>query len=337
MATAFSPASASTLSAPTPKQITDAEVKGFVDNGFHVGEGLISAAELEELKTDMVKLARGGYPCKSLQPLPAAMTDREILENILCLHQPHFLSPVMRKFAEHPLICSMLSRITAAHLPHWDGSVKCMQTMLFVKPPGKQGQAWHQDERYIPTRDRSLIGAWIAIDDATIENGCLWVVPGSQQSGYLFPTKDHGQPHEYDSSDMAIGFDDTKAVPVEVKAGSVVFFNGYLLHKSLKNRSQIFRRALVSHYMNAWSLLPWYETDTPKGRTSIGLADARGVIQVAGTDPYAWKGYEKLGDDVYLRSFAKEGETLAVTPGGDPAKEKFNADAKVQVKEPVKV
>lgn len=314
----MAPATAS--ASTSPKQITDTEVRAFVDNGFHIGEGLVSAAELEELKADMVKLARGVYPCKSLQPLPASMSDQEILQNILCLHQPHFISPVMKRFAEHPRICSVLSRITAAHLPQWDGAVKCMQTMLFVKPPGKQGQAWHQDERYIPTRDRSLIGAWIAIDDATIENGCLWVVPGSHQSGYLFPTKDHGQPQEYDSSDMAINFDDTKAVPVEVKAGSVVFFNGYLLHKSLKNRSQVYRRALVSHYMNAWSLLPWYETDTPIGRTSVGLADARGVIQVAGTDPYAWKGYDKLGDDVYLRSYAKTDEVRADTPAGPATK-----------------
>lgn len=48
-----------------------------------------------------------------------------------------------------------------------------MQTMLFVKPPGFPGQAWHQDENFIPTRDRSLCGGWIALDDATIENGCL--------------------------------------------------------------------------------------------------------------------------------------------------------------------
>ena len=322
MATATAPVSTS------PKQITDAAVRAYVDNGFHVGEGLVSAAELEELKADMVKLARGGYPCKTLQPLPDSLSDQEILQNILCLHQPHYISPVMKRFAEHPRICSVLSRITAAHLPHWDGAVKCMQTMLFVKPPGKQGQAWHQDELYIPTRDRSLIGAWIAMDDATIENGCLWVIPGSHQNGYLFQQKDHQQANEYDFAQMSFGFDDTKAVPVEVKAGSVVFFNGYLLHKSLKNRSQVYRRALVSHYMNAWSLLPWFSAETPSGATGIGTADSRSVIPVAGTDPYAWKGYAAMGDDVWLRTYAKEGDAApAATTTADPALEKFSADA----------
>src|SRR4029079_7284902 len=132
-----------------------------------------------------------------------------------------------------------LSQITAAHLPYWDGSVKCMQSMLFVKPPGCQGTAWHQDEIYIPTRDRSLIGAWIAMDDATIENGCLYVIPGSHRSGYLFPAKAHSNHEELDFAPESYGFDETKQVPVEVKAGTVVFFNGHLLHRSFKNRSNV--------------------------------------------------------------------------------------------------
>ena len=295
---------AAATSATLAHQLTDTDVKGFVDNGFHVGESLVSAAELDELKAELIKIARGEYPCASLPPVPPSRTDQDVLHNLLCVHQPHFISPVIKRFVSHPLITAVLSRITAAHLAHWDGAVKCMQTMLFVKPPGKQGQAWHQDERYIPTRDRSLIGAWIALDDATLENGCLWVVPGSHRQGYLFRTKNHEQNHEYDFGDMAYGFDEAQAVPVEVKAGSVVFFNGYLLHKSLKNRSQVYRRALVSHYMNAWSLLPWYNVETPSGSTSVGLADARGIIPVCGVDPYAWKGYSALGEDVSLRSFA---------------------------------
>ena len=122
-------------------------------------------------------------------------------------------------------ISGVLSQITGAHLAHWSGNVKCMQSMLFIKPPGYQGQSWHQDENYIPTRDRSLIGAWIAIDDAYVENGCMWVIPGSQRPGYLYPTRRHGNPDEFDTHDeMATGFDESPQIPVEVKAGSVVFF-----------------------------------------------------------------------------------------------------------------
>lgn len=293
--------------APAAPVISDAEIRHFIDQGFHVAPGLVSPADLERLKRDAADLARGKYPCKALKPLPATMSDRDIQENLLCIHQPHRVSPIMREMIHHPAIAAVLERMIAAHLPHWDGRVKCMQSMLFIKPPGKPGQAWHQDEYYIPTRDRSLCGAWIAIDDATIENGCLWVVPGSHRNGYLFPAQPPTDLDEYDGSNCCYGFDDRTAVPVEVKAGSVVFFNGYLLHKSLKNRSQVYRRALVNHYMNAWSLLPWGDLE-PRMKTgealSVATYDFRAVEQVTGVDPYADKGYV-VPDDVYLRTFNK--------------------------------
>ena len=286
------------MSVEVPKMVSEAQVRSFVEDGYLIVPDLIADSEREELKADIIKLARGGYPCAALPPADAELSDQQILEKILCIHQPHFISDVMRKYALHPKLCGVLSQITAAHLPFWDGSVKCMQSMLFVKPPQFQGQAWHQDEIYIPTRDRSLIGAWIAIDDATQENGCLWVVPGSHRSGYLYPQHPHENPDEFDFAPESFGFDESQAVPVEVKAGAVVYFNGYLLHRSRKNRSQIYRRVLVNHYMNAWSLLPW---SLKEGET-MASADRRGVLLAAGTDPYAWKGYEDLGKDVYLRT-----------------------------------
>jgi len=208
---------------------------------------------------------------------------------------------VIRKIITHPGIVGVLEQITGAHLPHWDGRVKCMQSMLFAKPPGLPGQAWHQDERYIATRDRSLIGAWIALDDANAANGCLRVLSGSHRNGYLWPTRAHGKPEEFDFSDESYGFESDAEVTIEVEAGSVVFFNGYLLHRSLRNRSTGFRRALVNHYCNAWSLLPWATSPTEKiGLFEIATHDERNVVPI-GEDPYAWKGYVDPPDRVFLR------------------------------------
>ncbi|MCC6446902.1 MAG: phytanoyl-CoA dioxygenase family protein [Armatimonadetes bacterium] len=290
-----------TLESPVievPKIVSQDEVRSFVENGYLIVPGLVSAGEVAELVEDTVAIARGKYPGDSLKPLPDALSDAEVLKNILCIHQPHYISPVMEQYVRHPKICGVLSQVTAAHLPCWDGSVKCMQSMLFVKPPGFQGQAWHQDEIYIPTRDRSLIGAWIAMDDASVENGCLWIVPGSHHNGYLYPQRKHDNPDEFDFAPESYGFDDSGEVPVEVKAGTVVFFNGYLLHRSFKNRSGIYRRVLVNHYCNAWSLLPWQvrEGESPAS------ADRRAVVPVAGRDPYAWKGYETPPRQVWLRT-----------------------------------
>jgi len=280
-----------------PQVLSPQQVRSFVEDGFLIVEDLVSAEGIQELLDDTVKLARGGYPSDNLKPLPESLSDAEVLQNILCIHQPHYISPVMLKYVKHPGICGVLSQITAAHLPFWDGAVKCMQSMLFVKPPSFQGQAWHQDEIYIPTRDRSLIGAWIALDDATIENGCLYVLPGSHRMGYLYPQRNHDQPEEFDFAQESYGFEDSAEIPVEVPRGAVVFFNGYLLHRSRKNRSDRYRRVLVNHYMNAWSLLPW---QLREGETAA-RADRRNVVPVAGRDPYSWKGYEKPGRDVHLR------------------------------------
>ena len=275
-----------------PIVVNQEQVDSYVDNGYLAVPNLLDAAELDELKQDIIKVARGGYPNLTIEPVPPELSDEEVLSKILAIHQPHYVSPIMEKYTRHPKISGVLSQITGAHLAHWSGNVKCMQSMLFIKPPGYQGQSWHQDENYIPTRDRSLIGAWIAIDDAYVENGCMWVIPGSQRAGYLYPTRKHGDPDEFDThDDMATGFDESSQIPVEVKAGSVVFFNGYLLHQSLLNRTQdSYRRVLVSHYLSSESLLPWVKTADEK---PVARVDVRRVIPVAGVDPYAWKGYEK--------------------------------------------
>ena len=281
-----------------PLELSEDEVQFFIENGYVSVPNLLETKEIEELREDTVRIARGEYPCEAVQRLSKKLSDDEILADILCIHQPHFISSTMEKYVKHPKVCGVLSQITAAHLPFWDGSVKCMQSMLFVKPPGFQGQSWHQDEIYIPTRDRSLIGGWIAMDDATVDNGCLWVIPGSHQMGYLYSQKPHGNPDEFDSADLeSYGFDETLEIPIEVKTGTVVFFNGYLLHRSRKNRGQTYRRVLVNHYCNSWSLLPWSirEGESPAN------ADRRSIIPVSGIDPYAWKGYEPTSKNIHFR------------------------------------
>ena len=285
-----------------------AMVDRFVELGYLVVPGLVGSDDVARINAELPRFARGDYPVANPEQLLVGATEAESLRHLLCVHFPHWVNPVFAAMVRHPGLAGVLSGIVGAHLAGWDGRVKAMQSMLFVKPPGMPGQAWHQDEHFIPTRDRSLCGAWIALDDATVDNGCLWVVPGSHRTGMLHPVRAHARPNLYDPAPEAYdatdpqgpGFDAAGAIPVPVAAGDVVFFNGYLLHRSLPNRTEgQFRRALVNHYCNAWSPLPW----SVPGVAS-GPPDYRAVVPVVGDDPYAWKGYAPHPGMVYLRPHA---------------------------------
>jgi phytanoyl-CoA hydroxylase len=250
-------------------------------DGFVAVEGLLGQDEVRALNADAVAIARGAHgPVIGVAPV-AGRTDGEIMNDILAIHFPHKASPVMRAAMAHPALAAVLTALIGPN-------VKAMQTMMFVKRAGMPGQAWHQDEYFIPTRDRSLCGAWIALDDAVIENGCMWMQPGSHKPGVLWPMKPHVDAR-FDASEEAHGypFPRESGVPVELKAGGVAFFNGYTLHRSLKNVAPSgFRRALVIHYCSAESLLPWNIGLGP----GQGRSDFRDIEMIAGTDPYEAKG-----------------------------------------------
>jgi phytanoyl-CoA hydroxylase len=273
------------------------------ENGYLVIPGALDKLEIERLREETTSICRGERQLfKGIQPARPDESAAAVLARYLCIHFPHKLSSVMLDTVSHPVIVATLQDIIGPN-------VKCMQSMLFIKAAGKPGQAWHQDEYFIPTRDRSLTGAWIALDDATTENGCLWVLPGSHKRGIIYPQRNHGDPR-FDCTGESYGYiyRDEDAVAVEVKAGSIVFFNGYLLHRSLPNRAQSgFRRALVNHYMSAESLLPWMK---PTEGESMATADYRDIVLVCGNDPYTYKGVEELSQ-AHVRS---SGEGGCATP-----------------------
>ncbi len=254
-------------------------------DGYMVAPRLFDRSRVTALRDEVTAIGRGERGAvRGLSDGAAELDAAQVLHRYLCIHHPHKISGAMREALFHPGVVAALG---AAIGPN----VKCMQSMLFIKGPGKPGQAWHQDEFFIPTRDRSLCGVWIALDDATIANGCLWVLPGSQQPGVLYPTRPISD-SRFDGSPAAGDFPwpESAAMPVEIAAGGAVFFNGYLLHQSLPNAtSDSFRRALVFHCMSAESLLPWDD----EGRMPH-TDDMRDVFMVRGVDPYARKGTREV-------------------------------------------
>jgi len=254
----------------------------YSQRGFVVVPGVLGGAELAAARAEATAICRGEVgEIDGVVRSPSDEDDLTALSRYLCIHFPHKLSPLLLGFGRLPAVVDALTDVIGPN-------VKMMQSMLFIKAPGKPGQAWHQDESHIPTRDRSLTAAWIALDDATLANGCLWVLPGSHRYGVLYPVRDHHD-QRFDPTPEAYGFgrSDDDAVAVDVAAGDAVIFDGYLLHRSFPNHHDGFRRALVYHYMSAESLLPWFPAG---GAEKVATADVRDVVLVAGHDPHAYKG-----------------------------------------------
>lgn len=251
--------------------------------GFLIGKNMLKGEEIEALKEETLEIFKGNRGLvEGIVDVEENTPAAEVLSRYIAIHFPHKISKRIYDTLGHPNITQVLSRVVSPN-------VKCMQSMLFVKAPGKPGQAWHQDEYYIPTRDQSLIGAWIAIDNADLENGCLWIIPGSHRPGFIRKRVPY-QGDQYGDTDVCDldPYTEEDAVPVEVPSGSIVFFHGYLLHRSLANRSKDrFRMALVNHYMSAESMLPWNQD----GRLP-DTEDMRDIVMVAGKDPYEHKDVE---------------------------------------------
>lgn len=133
---------------------------------------------------------------------------------------------------------------------------RCLQSMVICKQPEIGGAVPpHQDSTFLYTDAPSAVGFWYALEDATLQNGCLSFLPGSHRwapiekrlvrvagdagtemvdnAGPVFPPGD-----EYGADKAAEGAEDREYVPGEVKAGSLVLIHGNLLHKSEKNLSQ---------------------------------------------------------------------------------------------------
>src|SRR5262249_50441313 len=124
---------------------------------------------------------------------------------------------------------------------------------LNFKRPGGAPFPWHQDSPYFafecPHVDR-LVSVQVYLDDATPENGCLWMIPGSHRAGGLPGLTDRGVVGKlYTDVDRVLA--EAPRVPLAAPAGSAIFFHGDVVHGSKVNRSSASRRAFVLTYQPA--------------------------------------------------------------------------------------
>ncbi len=129
--------------------------------------------------------------------------------------------------------------------------VGLLQSMYLFKQPtiGEQVD-WHQDSTFLYVEDSDVVGFWVALEDATIENGCLQVIPGPHSTPLkrrMVCDNDETSFVEYDTSP----WDVANKVDVEVKQGSLVMLHGRLPHASGPNKSDNSRHAYALHVIDS--------------------------------------------------------------------------------------
>ncbi len=125
--------------------------------------------------------------------------------------------------------------------------IRLFRDQMLLKPPGGQEKPLHQDPSYFRVfPEDDLVTAWCALDDATVDNGCMCYVPGSHRFGIFEVGKDPDRPvhHVPDTR----GIDLPPPIQCPVPAGSVIFHHGCSLHNSHANQTDTWRRAVILHY-----------------------------------------------------------------------------------------
>lgn len=148
--------------------------------------------------------------------------------------------PLFQDFARQPKLLDLIRGLLGPR-------VKVFRDQALFKPPGGQAKPLHQDQSYFKVKPQNdLITAWIALDEATAENGCMCYVPGSHKYGVFPVGKDPDRPvhHIPDTGDLAL----PPPVRCPVPAGSVILHHGCILHYSDDNRTDTWRKTVIFHY-----------------------------------------------------------------------------------------
>lgn len=180
-----------------------------------------------------------GHTGKRLPPLDPATRMRFVRKFMGFTREEN---PALKALAEAPSLMGVLSRILG-------GQPGLYQDMALIKPPGGREKPWHQDRAYFNlTQATQIVGIWIALDEATPENGCMQVIEGGHRQG----PRVHFMRRDWQICDSEVARLPRVAIPMG--AGGCLLFDALLPHGTPANRTDRQRWAVQYHYVAPNSL-----------------------------------------------------------------------------------
>jgi phytanoyl-CoA hydroxylase len=222
-------------------EVTGEQVQRYREDGFLVVPNLLDSAELERWRATIEEALRdrGDHrlPGERWKAGEDAFYDLVFTQRINLWQS----SPEVKALILDERIGKM-----AADLAGIDG-IRVHHDQALFKPPFGNPTAYHLDDPYWPFSTRDAISVWVALDDATLENGCLYYLPGTHRSA-TFDNVGIGK-------EIGALFDvypqwrDIAPVACPVAAGGCVFHNGLIAHGAGANMTPGPRRAMTCAYM----------------------------------------------------------------------------------------
>jgi len=240
----MSTSTATTERPPKLQTITTEQWEHYQEQGYLIVHDLFTTDEVREMVAECDAIHRGDYGdlfggSAQIEPefAEAAKKDPSIAKLARKFSAVVERSVIFRKYLLKEKLVNILRDILGP-------DILLFRDILMMKP-AKIGSKmpWHQDSNYWSIRPTDLCSVWTALDEATIENGCMRVVPGSHKPDDLIESKQTGSPFLLDEQIPA-----DKILDVPLKPGSSLFFHSRLLHGSEPNRSDKSRRAFITSF-----------------------------------------------------------------------------------------
>lgn len=227
-------------------ELTAEQVSQYQKNGFVIIEDFLDAIDLQKWRTalDEAIEKRNGNKMPDRKEVFGKGDDADksyfenVFDQLINLWQDNVK---MRDIMLDERIGKM-----AAQLAGVDG-IRIWHDQALIKKPWANPTSFHLDTPYWSFSDRKALSIWVALDDATYENGCLFFIPGSHQTTRLEIAgigKNMGSIFS-----LYPEFLKTKSAPALMKAGSCSFHNGLTIHGAHANMTPGFRRAMTCAYM----------------------------------------------------------------------------------------
>ncbi|RKP52981.1 phytanoyl-CoA dioxygenase family protein [Cohnella endophytica] len=256
----------STVHAGQSVILTEEQMKHYGEQGYIIFEELFSNEEM-----DRVRGLIDAFDEESERELREKERNGDFISTagkINFTANLNFRHPRLQRFSADQRFVDITTAILGPDTKlYWDQSV-------YKRPEADRDFPWHQDNGYAPTSPVHYLTCWLALEDTTIENGCIWVKPGSHRQGFV--------KHVKTDIGWVCYFGEDPGIPVELKKGSMVAFHSLLFHRSTPNLSKTTTR---KGYVLQYSVDGSFNPDTNQVYRNGPLIARGGVSAYTGFVP----------------------------------------------------